>query len=78
MIEKQDTRGKQPKKPDGEDSKQAAPPLETLYRITRKAGGLCIEEVQAAAYGSPRLIGHDIFDIAIAKLHAAIRKRVGL
>lgn len=66
--------GKQHKKQD----EAPAPPLETLYRITRKAGGLCIEEVQAAAYGQPRLIGHDIFDIAIAKLHAAIRKRVGL
>jgi hypothetical protein len=77
VIEKQDIRGKQPKKPEGEQP-VAAPPLETLYRITRKSGGLCVEEVQAAAYGTPKLIGHDIFDIAIAKLHAAIRKRVGL
>jgi hypothetical protein len=68
--------GKQHKKQD--EQSKPEPTLETLYRITRKSGGLCVEEVQAAAYGAPKLIGHDIFDIAIAKLHAAIRKRVGL
>jgi hypothetical protein len=55
------------------------PNSEALYRISRKAGGLLVEEVRAVVEpGSARVLAHDVFDVAIAKLHASVRKRCGL
>lgn len=64
------------KKREAREADATRPTREVLYRFSRKAGGLVVEEVEAEGVKVRRRLAHDVYDIAIAAFSAHLHRRI--